>query len=630
MDGAYPLFSVLDCLTFVRQSSNDDKSHNIVYAHSTESEDSSNTRVGIVLQEIHIFKEYKQDNIGIIRYSNRDVKEWLAKCEYLFVSLFKLIKSLSHLASYSPFPSFRSCMKNVSHIGIIDSTDNRSNELVPGKCLGDFILGMTISEALNIIKHNNASIGKVEIIFNDADPLSIDIVLKLVDDGVLLRFAPSSQRLRVIEIFDVTKLSLLYRGSTFSSSDNIATFVNIYSKFGPSYPGDFNAKKSVYHLHYPGLSFSFPIPPKFNSLYSESTELPVELPDGSTPIVSKIFVYSSLQMKNPLSNIPNPQTQEDIIICPNQGVYFIKRNCILTFSSTPQDVLSELGPPSKIYHKEEDNMKIHTYQVEGSTTPDYFYNYFHLGLDVLFDVKRNTVKKLIFHTNFPTHYEFNLYAKCSFKIVQNGSSKVIFEALKSISEGGKLKSNNNNNNAVAGGENNVAQIDSNKQQQQQNNNNNNNSISPLSTSPTSSLPLIPGGVNGGGGGSNNSGSGLELQRLDTVMDPSLPTIHPDMKWEEVQQVYGKSGKPVVNNRGSVSNPFGSTFFYGYPGIIFEIMRNNYIASVCLFDDSHINYNNNNNNSSAVNRGAVGHYTNRNNNSNNNNNSSSLNDIEAGF
>lgn len=304
-------------------------------------------------------------------------------------------------------------------------------ELVPGKSLGDFILGMSISEALNIVKHNNVQINTVQIIFNDNDPLSLDIVIKLVDDGVLLRFEPKSQRLKVIEIFDVKKLSLSYRGSIFNQEDHTATFVDIYSKFGPSYPGDFNLEKSIYHLHYPGLSFSFRIPTAFKSLYQSSTELPVELPDGSTPLVEKIFVYSGLQMKTPLPVIPIHN--EEILVCPNEGVYFSKRNCILTFNSTTQDVLSELGPPSKIYHKEEDNMKIHT-NVEGSVAQDYFYNYFHFGIDILFDIKKNTIKKFILHTNFPTHYEFNLYTKCSFKIISDlqtpNSSSIIFNTIK--------------------------------------------------------------------------------------------------------------------------------------------------------------------------------------------------------
>ncbi|GAM19269.1 hypothetical protein SAMD00019534_024440 [Acytostelium subglobosum LB1] len=480
-------------------------------------------------------------------------------------------------------------------------------ELQPGKSLGDFVLGMTISEALNVIKHNNvAVINKVDIIFNDSDPLSIDIVLKLVDDGVLLRFAPSSQRLRVIEIFDVSKLALSYRGSIFSNSESIASFVNIYSKFGPSYPGDFNAKKNVYHLHYPGLSFSFPIPPKFNSLYSEGTELPVELPDGSTPVVSKVFVYSGLQMKTPLTVMPSPN--EDIIVVPNAGVYFCRRNCILTFKSTPQDVLSELGPPSKIYHKDEDNMKIHTYKVELSPAPDYFYNYFHLGIDILFDAKRNTAKKYIFHTNFPTHYEFNL-----------DNSKAIFDALKNVVEGkvappsakqvenghppidpnnipqlpelgGDSSSSSSSN--VNGNINGNGNVNGNGNQQQALSNNLQHPNGPLSSSPSNPSLMLPPILVA-------MSSELQQQQQQhrnesSVIDPSIHFIHPDMKWDEVQNVFGKSGKPVVNNRGSISNPFGSTYFYGYPGIIFEIMRNQYIASVCLFDDSPIYVNNDTN------------------------------------
>jgi Uncharacterised protein family (UPF0183) len=41
---------------------------------------------------------------------------------------------------------------------------------------------------------------------------------------------------------------------------------------------------------------------------------------------------------------------------------------------------------------------------------------------------------------------------------------------------------------------------------------------------------------------------------------------------------------VVLNRSSstnTTNPFGSTFSYGYQDIIFEVMPNNYIASLTL-------------------------------------------------
>lgn len=36
---------------------------------------------------------------------------------------------------------------------------------------------------------------------------------------------------------------------------------------------------------------------------------------------------------------------------------------------------------------------------------------------------------------------------------------------------------------------------------------------------------------------------------------------------------------------NTSNPFGSTFCYGYQDIIFEVMPNNYIASITFYNNS---------------------------------------------
>lgn len=44
---------------------------------------------------------------------------------------------------------------------------------------------------------------------------------------------------------------------------------------------------------------------------------------------------------------------------------------------------------------------------------------------------------------------------------------------------------------------------------------------------------------------------------------------------------------MLHRAGSTNtaNPFGSTFCYGYQDIIFEVMPNNYIASVTLYSQS---------------------------------------------
>lgn len=57
------------------------------------------------------------------------------------------------------------------------------------------------------------------------------------------------------------------------------------------------------------------------------------------------------------------------------------------------------------------------------------------------------------------------------------------------------------------------------------------------------------------------------------------------KWDEISERLKHSERPVVLNRGSSdnsTNPFGSTFCYGYQDMVFEIMQNQHIASVMFY------------------------------------------------
>ena len=54
-----------------------------------------------------------------------------------------------------------------------------------------------------------------------------------------------------------------------------------------------------------------------------------------------------------------------------------------------------------------------------------------------------------------------------------------------------------------------------------------------------------------------------------------------LRWESVSGVLGPYDRPVVLNRASstnTTNPFGSTFCYGYQDIIFEVSTSQYSAS----------------------------------------------------
>ena len=46
---------------------------------------------------------------------------------------------------------------------------------------------------------------------------------------------------------------------------------------------------------------------------------------------------------------------------------------------------------------------------------DYFWNYFSLGFDVLFDGTSHVVKKLVLHTNLLNHYLSMKFSRCNFK-----------------------------------------------------------------------------------------------------------------------------------------------------------------------------------------------------------------------
>jgi len=252
------------------------------------------------------------------------------------------------------------------------------------------------------------------------------MILNLPSDGITLRFEPGSQRLSKIEVYDVPKVKLFYSGTTFSAPEVTATFNLIYQLFGPSFPGDYNNELHSYFLHYPGLSFQFPIPAKFQSLYAN--DLPLEFPDGTTPVIKRVFVYGGVDMKSPvpppLNDLQFPYYFEPIRVHVNQYVEFSLRNKRLSFKSTPQDVVSELGSPNRVFYKEVDKMRIHASgdssklvdTISGTGCADYFYNYFDLGIDILFDAQKHRIRKFVLHTNFPGHIDFNQYMKCNFHV----------------------------------------------------------------------------------------------------------------------------------------------------------------------------------------------------------------------
>src|SRR5690606_13257571 len=123
----------------------------------------------------------------------------------------------------------------------------------------------------------------------------------------------------------------------------------------------FNKKKK-------GITFVFPIPEKHREYENKAPEdFPMEFPDGTTPITSNIFVYQGHDYENPVLPPLNSVKMQDgnvyfeeVFVKLGKSITFMSRNKTIEFGYSPQDVISEIGPPEEIYYRH-DKRKIHAF-----------------------------------------------------------------------------------------------------------------------------------------------------------------------------------------------------------------------------------------------------------------------------
>lgn len=457
--------------------------------------------------------------------------------------------------------------------------------ITPGRSLGPFRLGSSLWDTLHLLADKPQFFPTVELKYSQENPLEYDFIIALPTNGINLRYDGSLQRLKSVECYDPNKVKLVYQNSDVSSSRTIPTFLLIYKSFGPTYPGEFDSNQSIYTLKYPGLAFTFPIPTRHQSLYKSSTDLPLEFPDGTTPIASKVILYSNSNTWQQAAVPPLPKIiaehngsnstkygklgkreAESVIVKPTKGITLLfpvpgdtdiareKTNAsnpnpsiahnsvtVNLNKTSVQDILADLGKPSRIFYKEEDKMKIHSvtdngtllnsknHPIEsksGDTTgddkdkdpslvqpTDYFLNYFHLGIDILIDGELHICKKIVLHGNVPGHYDFQRYKRCPFQMFFPKDSK-------------------------------------NKQD--------------------SSL-LVD----------------VEDENENMITaDMKIATMQERIPWETSNTIKENTPqqKPVILTRGSSEqNPFGSTYLTGYDeGVVMEVMKNGYVPTIVLY------------------------------------------------
>eukprot|EP00048_Salpingoeca_helianthica_P024134 m.29945 g.29945 ORF g.29945 m.29945 type:complete len:434 (-) comp9206_c0_seq1:77-1378(-) len=410
--------------------------------------------------------------------------------------------------------------------------------VIPGKSLGLFVLGMPVGVAIKRLADNYLQYKAVNFVFNDKSSLSLDLVLDLVTEGVQLRFDSLTQRLKFIDVYDPKRITLNLRGELLCAAGSTPAMNDLYHKIGPT---DFQLDEDnkSYVLKYPGLSLWFHIP---QEKWKSDTELSesYEFSDGTAPLLSNLCLYFGKDsddpqlppLRDPIAGAWLPHYFEEVLVSNEGELEFTVQKKKVRLGDNCQDVLLELGPPDEVFFKSEDKMSIHAQASLSLPCADYLYNYFNLGVDILFDCQKHSAKKFVLHTNQPAHFDFNRYTRCNFRL-QSRSSVPSFAP----------------------------------QSHER----------PMPRQRVHSLVVDtqPGPVT------------LDEQLMSVDLNEPA-TIGPDAKWDEVAQLLQSYSRGIKLSRPQLPNtvdPFGQTTLHHHGGMIFEVLRNNYIATVTFFQPS---------------------------------------------
>ncbi|XP_065197440.1 PHAF1 protein CG7083-like [Sycon ciliatum] len=464
--------------------------------------------------------------------------------------------------------------------------------VVPEQLIGDdqweFVLGMHFAQIVAILKSQATTIGNVKFIYNAQNPLLDDMVLDLVNDGIALFFCPRAQRLRRIEVYNMDKVVLKFNNTDyFNKRPQVTpTLSHISHVFGPTNPFVIKSEngRPILVMTFRGLCFIFPVD-RTNDPQRQSEDglNVVSYAQETAPVLSKMVVFSGLDLSaNVLARLPlhcyvgniyaeyvkvlrsgvhttglevcvayEPCGREDRGQTPERKV------SVLRFGDSTQAIQSALGSPCKIHFKPDEKIYcLHAADPARNSyedrPADYFYNYFTLGLDVVFDANCHTVKKFILHTNFPEHYDFELYHRCNFEVF--------------------LGSNGGSGSADA--------------------------LDLSSAGATASDTVSSAGASAAAATTASAGAMYAMADTPDV-DPSSSSmvefsmqqgmlVNSCTKWEEIVAFRGghRSFSPIVvirNDSTNANNLFGNSCCYCYQNIIFDTIRpSGHIATVTLY------------------------------------------------
>lgn len=405
-----------------------------------------------------------------------------------------------------------------------------SAQLHPGRALGFLVLGASLHDVLTRLKAEPQRFPKIELVYSSDRPVAEPVAVELPANGVRLRFDGPEQRLRLIEVTDFSKNHVTFKdrdlvkpanGSSAPASpvpgESTAgpTFRHIYHRLlGPTYGGEFippqgGQETGIYVLSYPGVAFNFSLRP---SEYSPSKDVVSIFSSATSQVATSMAIFSGdswADARPVLWTEVLPTVKQTTTIPRGKDVYPDEISLIRLHGggrlqlfrkwtsnsfwinlgeTTPQELIMELGPPNAIYRKNDQKMVIHKMRSASNTktrpsaaeigrpedltdtdqssmhtasdasedeeaiddqsgtndTGECFYNYFYLGFDILVstrvppsqippkihrdaaaeglkgvkshDPDRLVATKLVLHGNIPGSYEFNRHRRCRWEI----------------------------------------------------------------------------------------------------------------------------------------------------------------------------------------------------------------------
>jgi hypothetical protein len=117
-----------------------------------------------------------------------------------------------------------------------------------------------------------------------------------------------------------------------------------------------------YLLQFDGVGLLFSIPTEFEALYSDGSRLPLELPDGTSPVLNRVYIYPldfQLLNSSPYRDIVQPRVLVDLAK-PELRLALGDRESTLSLEMCPQEVLSNIGCPDfSSTHPKSENFSQH-------------------------------------------------------------------------------------------------------------------------------------------------------------------------------------------------------------------------------------------------------------------------------